>query len=79
MTKEEFKRLKTWVRQNNFKILEYSDKMIYVHISNDINIILWIDGILEILREQQETCAMLKFTNRTDLQMKQILEGLRND
>lgn len=79
MTKEEFRRLKTWVRQNNFKILEYSDRMIYVHISNETNIILWIDGSLEIIREQQEVFAMIKFTNRTDLQMKQILEGVKND
>lgn len=79
MTKEEFRRLKTWVRQNKFKILEYTDKMIYIYISNGINIILWIDGSLEIIRDQQEVFVMIKFTNRTDLQMKQILEGLTND
>lgn len=79
MTKEEFKRLKTWVRQNNFKILEYSDKMIYVHISDETNIILWIDGSLEIIRDKEEIFVTLKFMKRTDLQMKQILEGLRND
>lgn len=79
MTKEEFKRLKTWVRQNNFKILEYSDKMIYVHISDETNIILLIDGSLEIIRDKEEIFVTLKFINRTDLQMKQILEGLRND
>lgn len=79
MTKEEFRMLKTWVRKNNFKILEYSDKMIYVHISDETNIILWLDGSLEIIRDQQGVLAMIKFTNRTDLQMKQILEGLKND
>lgn len=80
MTKEEFRRLKTWVKQNYFEIFQQSDdKMIFIKISNDTNIFLWIDGILEIFREQQETCTMLKFPNRTDLQMKQILEGLRDD
>ena len=77
MTKEEFRRLKTWVKQNNFKILEYTDKMIYIHISNETNIILWIDGNLEIIRDQEVVLAMIKFTNRTDLQMKQILEGVK--